>query len=85
MIVKCTERFWDGERCISYYPGDQDDIDPLSPAAKYFEGWPPGTVVYTKSKGIEGTRVVPGGSDSNVTVNSGADDVQRKRGKSRTQ
>jgi len=43
-----------------YNLGDQGDIDPLSPAAKYFEGWPPGTEIYTKNKGVAGTRIIPG-------------------------
>ena len=60
MIVECIERFWDGNRCILYYPGDKADIDPLSPVAKYFDGWPPGTEVYTKSKGVSGTKIIPG-------------------------
>ena len=60
MIVKCAERFFSNSRKRLYYPGDQDDIDPLEPIAKYFEGWPPGTEVYTKSKGVEGTKIIPG-------------------------
>lgn len=60
MLVTCEERVWDGKRCRIYNIGDQADIDPLSPLAKYFEGWPPGTEVYTKIKGVEGMRVVPG-------------------------
>ena len=62
MLVTCEERVWDGKRCRIYNIGDQADIDPLSPLAKYFEGWPPGTEVYTKIKGVEGTRMVPGKS-----------------------
>jgi len=37
VIVKCIRRCWDGKKARRYYPGDQDDIDPASPIAKYFE------------------------------------------------
>lgn len=60
MIVRCVDRCWDGKKCRLYHPGDQDDIDPMSPIAKYFEGWPPGTEVFTKNKGKSGSRIVPG-------------------------
>jgi len=59
-VVRCIERCWDSKKCRLYYPGDQDEVNPMDPIAKYFEGWPPGTEVYTKSKGISGTRIVPG-------------------------
>lgn len=36
-IAKCVEQCWDGVRCRLYYPGDQDDIDPMSPISMYFE------------------------------------------------
>ena len=60
MLVTCEERVWDGKSCRIYNIGDQADIDPLSPLAKYFGGWPPGTEVYTKIKGVESTMVIPG-------------------------
>jgi hypothetical protein len=59
MIVKCNTRCWDSKRCILYYPGDQNDIDPLEPVAKYFD-FPAGTVVYDKKNGVEGTRISTG-------------------------
>ena len=59
-VVTCQERFMNGKTARTYYPGDRDEIDPLSPEAKYFDGWPPGTEVYTKSKGKAGTRIIPG-------------------------
>lgn len=37
MIAKCTRRCWDGKKARRYYPGDQDDIDPKSPIAKFFD------------------------------------------------
>lgn len=37
MIAKCIRRCWDGKIARRYYPGDQDDIAPDSPIAKYFE------------------------------------------------
>ncbi len=65
MIVRCNTRCWDAGRCRRYYPGDQDDIDPLEPIAAYFD-FPAGTEVYHKIKGTkktpvkETTRIVPG-------------------------
>lgn len=60
MWVICEERCWDSKACKLYYIGDKGDVDPLSPLAKYFTGWPPGTEVYTKSKGKAGTTIIPG-------------------------
>jgi len=37
MIVKCIRRCWDGKKARRYYPGDQDDINPGDPIAKYFD------------------------------------------------
>ena len=37
MIVKCIRRCWDGKKARRYYPGDQDDIQPGDPIAKYFD------------------------------------------------
>lgn len=48
MIVRCIRECWDSSIPRHYVPGDQDDIDPMNPIAKYFEGWPPGTKVYFK-------------------------------------
>ena len=65
MIVTCNARCWDSGRNRKYYPGDQDDIDPLEPIALYFN-FPPGTEVYFKQRGNkttpvkETTRIVPG-------------------------
>ena len=66
MIVKCNTRCWDAKTCKRYYPGDQDNIDPLDPIAAYFD-FPPGTEVYCKIRGkgrvgepIITTRIVPG-------------------------
>jgi len=82
MIVQCAERCWDGKRCVLYYPGDKADVDPLSPLAKYFEGWPPGTEVYTKAKGKEGTRIVPGKlPEANTDAVSEEDDKPTRKGK----
>lgn len=66
MIVKCIHECFDSKRARRYYPGDQDNIDPKEPVAKYFEGFPPGTEVYFKEPGSktkpikEGFRVIPG-------------------------
>jgi hypothetical protein len=65
MIVRCTRKCWDSTKCRHYYPGDQDEIDPLAPIAMYFD-FPPGTEVYHKLRGNkttgakETTRIVPG-------------------------
>jgi hypothetical protein len=65
MIVKCNRGCWDSKRSRRYYPGDQDDIDPLEPVAMYFD-FPPGTEVYFKPKApkrksaVATTRIVPG-------------------------
>ena len=65
MIVKCNRKCWDSKRSRQYYPGDQDDIDPLEPIAMYFD-FPPGTEVYYKPKAgskkpvAATTRIVPG-------------------------
>ena len=56
MVVTCKRQCFDGQRCIRYYPGDQDDIDPLSPIAMYFS-FPSGTRVYCKKRGVEGTEI----------------------------
>ena len=60
-IVRCIQPCWDSNKTRFYYPGDQDEIDPLNPVAKYFEGWPPGTEVSIKAKGKSGTEVIGGG------------------------
>ena len=65
MVAICARKCWDSKRSRQYYPGDQDDIDPLEPVAMYFT-FPPGTVVYDKPKAnrrkavVATTRVVPG-------------------------
>ena len=59
-VVRCVQPCWDSNKTRFYYPGDQDEIDPLNPVAKYFEGWPPGTEVFTKAKGQSGTEVIKG-------------------------
>lgn len=59
-VVRCIQQFFDSERNRLFYPGNEAEIDSLEPAAKYFEGWPDGTKVYTKEKGKEGTRIVTG-------------------------
>ena len=61
MLVICEERCWDSKSHRIYNVGDQGDIEPLSPLAKYFGGWLPGTKVYIKSKGVAGTMIIPGG------------------------
>lgn len=66
MIVKCIRECFDSFRCRHYFPGDQDDIAPMSPVAQHFEGWPPGTEIYCKIRGnkiaaaYSSTRLVPG-------------------------
>jgi hypothetical protein len=66
MIVKCVQECFDSVRCRHYFPGDQDDIAPMSPVAQHFEGWPPGTEIYCKIRGTkttparDGVKVVPG-------------------------
>jgi len=66
-VVKCIQRCYDGKRMRRYYPGDTDNIDPLEPVAQYFEGFAPGTVVYSKIRGskvkviVETTKTIPGG------------------------
>ncbi len=47
MIATCHTRCWDAGKARRYYPGDQDDINPLDPIAKYFT-FPPGTEKYSK-------------------------------------
>jgi hypothetical protein len=64
--VTCSDKFWDSRSGRLYYPGNREMVDPLSPMANKFEGWPPGTVVYAKVKGVNGTRVVPGGEEPKV-------------------
>lgn len=65
MIVKCIRKCWDSNRNRQYFPGDQDEIDPLEPIASNFD-FPPGTEVYFKQRGtkttpaISTTRIVPG-------------------------
>ena len=65
MIAKCLRKCWDSGRSRQYYPGDQDDINPLEPIAMYFE-FPPGTEVYHKESGTKNkaakstTRIIPG-------------------------
>lgn len=59
--VNCVQRCWDSKTKRLYYPGDVDDINPLDPVAKYFDGFKPGTEVYTKKNGKEGTKIIPGG------------------------
>jgi hypothetical protein len=68
MIVRCIRECWYAKRARHYLPGDQDDIDPRDPVAKYFTGFPPGTEVYFKEsadkkankKIVQGFRKVPG-------------------------
>jgi hypothetical protein len=36
-LAKCITRCWKGDTSRRYWPGDQDDIDPNHPVAKYFE------------------------------------------------
>ena len=67
MIVKCNKIFWDGGKCIKYHPGDQDDIDPLSPAAMYFD-FPEGTEVYCKIKGKAHNKNGKGGTPNIETT-----------------
>jgi hypothetical protein len=65
MIVKCNRKCFDSVKCRHYYPGDQDDINPLDPIAGHFD-FPPGTEVYFKQRGtkttpaISTTRIIPG-------------------------
>ena len=60
-LVTCVEQVWSNEKRRMFYVGVRAEINPESPLAKYFDGWKPGTVVYTKEKGKEGTRIIPGG------------------------
>ena len=60
-LVTCTGQVWDSGARRKYNIGDRMEIDPLSSVAKYFEGWKPGTEVYTKEKGKSGTQIIPGG------------------------
>lgn len=62
IAVRCALPCWCSHRTIKYYPGDTDNIHPLEPIGQKFTGWPPGTVVYHKVRGMEGTRVIPGGT-----------------------
>lgn len=94
MVVICARKCWDSKRSCQYYPGDQDDIDPLEPIAMYFT-FPPGTVVYDKPKAnrrkavTAGTRVVPGMvtekerlaaiATEEAELQRQADDLKRKR------
>lgn len=67
-IVRCIKECWDSKTAINYVPGDEADINPKDPIAKYFTGFPPGTKVYFKdpasksgkTKIKEGFRTVPG-------------------------
>jgi hypothetical protein len=65
MKVRCIKECWDSKRNRHYYPGDQDDIDPLEPIAQKFD-FPPGTTVYYKQPGSKTeparstTRIVSG-------------------------
>lgn len=90
MIVKANKIAWDGVKCRKYHPGDQDDIDPLSPIAMYFD-FPEGTEVYCKIKGkahdkdgkggtpnIETTRIVgqPLPTSAKPVVKASEEDVE---------
>jgi len=65
-VVKCINECVDSTKSRHYYPGDTDDLDPMSPVASHFEGWPPGTEIYCKVRGnkttpaMGGTRIIPG-------------------------
>lgn len=58
MIAVCHTRCFDSVKCTRYYPGDQDDVDPLSPIALYFD-FPEGTEVYHKIKAAKGSNKAP--------------------------
>lgn len=58
--VRCIQGCWDSKRCIKYYPGDRDDIDPREPIAMYFDGWPDGTEVYFKERCSKDTPIKTG-------------------------
>jgi len=67
MLVKCNRICWDGATSRKYHPGDQDDIDPLSPIAMYFD-FPDGTEVYYKIKGKRGDKDGKGGTPNIETT-----------------
>jgi hypothetical protein len=50
MIAQCTRDCYDSGKARYYVAGDQDEIDPLSSIAAYFD-FPVGTRVYFKKKG----------------------------------
>ena len=64
--VKCIRRCFDNTLARRYWPGDMAKIDPISPLAQYFEGFPPGVEVYHKVRGSktepvkETVKVIPG-------------------------
>lgn len=71
MDVLCNREYWDSKRLFYFHVGDSANIDPLEPAAVYFD-FPPGTEVAVKIKGQRAsgvnkgspsymsTRIVPG-------------------------
>ena len=65
-VVKCVRECFDSALGRHYFPGDTDDLNPMSPVASHFEGWQPGTEIYCKIRGTKesparnGTRVIPG-------------------------
>lgn len=67
MIVKCNKICWNSEKGIKYHVGDQDDIDPLSPIASYFD-FPEGTEVYYKTKGKSPDKEGKGGTPNIETT-----------------
>jgi hypothetical protein len=56
MIVRCIRECWDSKPAIHYFPGDEADIDPKAPIAKYFKGFPPETEVYFKTPAKKGAK-----------------------------